>query len=115
MVVKYRNASETLTIRLVGSLEIQNIEEAYRKVEKIFDGSKNVILDLFGVTDADSTTLQFLIYLKGRIKSEGGSLTGLESSHTIRQIAKDHALEYLLNTVSGGTDDSAEKKAMNDE
>lgn len=112
MVVKYRIISNELTIRIIGSLELYNIQEAFRKVTKVFDGSKKIVLDLIGVTDADSSSLQLLYHLKHRTANEGGVIERIESSDAIRHIISQYEMGHLFDQTPEIMTGSDEKDTM---
>jgi phospholipid transport system transporter-binding protein len=81
---------------LVGELTFDTVPDRWEESGSLFDDSAAVVVDLAGVTRADSAGLALLVGLVRRAKQSGKSLTFRNIPDKLLAIARVTGVETLL-------------------
>lgn len=84
-------------LRLTGEFDSFETDEVRRNVEACLkEGERRLVLDLTGMTFANSTTIAYLITAQKRAKETGGSLLIAGPGDFLRKTLKTLGLDRLL-------------------
>ena len=90
--------SRTAVISLRGEIDMAGLDDLQSAVEPHLAPGQTVVLDLSGVTFADSTLLKILDRARGRASDVGGALLVRNPSDQIRQLLSIGDLDDLVRT-----------------
>jgi len=99
-------------LRLTGEFDSFETDEVRQNFEKCLkEGRRQLILDLSGMTFANSTTIAYLVTAQKRAKETGGSLLIAEPGDFLRKTLKTLGLDRLLALRDSVDDAIAELQA----
>ncbi|MCD6280674.1 MAG: STAS domain-containing protein [Deltaproteobacteria bacterium] len=90
----YRDDNNNIVIK--GSLTVTEIETTYSRLEGLLEQlANNIVVDLSGVEEIDTTGLQLLLSLK-KTAEESGSFCMKNLSKPVKEALQLSALEHVL-------------------
>ena len=90
--------SEVAILALRGEIDLAGLDDLQSAVEPYLAPGQTVVLDLSGVTFADSTLLKVLQRARGKVSDVGGSLLVRNPSDDIRKLLALGDLNDLVQT-----------------
>ena len=89
--------SEIAVIALRGEIDLAGLDDLQSAVEPHLAPGQTVVLDLSGVTFADSTLLNVLVQARGKANDIGGALLVRNPSDLVRQLLSLGDLDDLVH------------------
>lgn len=84
-------------VALRGEIDMAGLEDLHGAIEPHLAPGQTVVLDLSGVTFADSTLISVLIQARGKANDVGGALLVRNPSREIRQLLSFGDLDDLAH------------------
>lgn len=84
-------------IALRGEIDMATLDDLQSAVEPHLAPGQTVVLDLSGVTFADSTLLRVLVQARGKASEVGGALLVRNPSHHVRKLLALGDLDDLVH------------------
>ena len=81
-----RNGSNSATVRLIGELDIASTGAAWRAVEQLDAGIRQIVLDLSDLTYCDAAGVGFLLAAQRKARTTGRELIVRHPSRPVRRV-----------------------------